>query len=1524
MKITLYLVDRIKKFILPTQISGGFSFDENDLEENKLINIEAKDNHWVLYSTDEVSIIERNTNITDEVVLEEYNFYILQRSGQNYLIYASPIFEDSITSYTYGDDIRLIIGNSPSCNIIYNIPYLTETNIEIIRKDNMLLLKKNNGTIIYVNKIALSQQLYYLKNGDILDIYGFRIIVLPNILIMNNPNGNVVVNDTTTNISHVAINQGDDYNNDEIKNIDLYDKDSYFSKSPRIRRTIETKEIRFDAPPEDGNSEEMPLIYTLGPMLSMGIVSCTMLIGTINSISSGRSQISDSWPSIVSGVAMLLSTLLWPLLTNRYNKKMKKKKSEELLEKYGKYLQEKSKELEEESRLQKDILLENLITIPECINMIKNRNMFFWDKRIEQNDFLVTRLGIGRAKLDVKIQYPEKGFTIDESDLKKEADKTVEKYKYIDNVPVAYSFSKNKITAIMGMKQKSEYFVDNILLQLITFYSYDDLKIVLFTNEENAAHWEYLKYLNHCFNNTKEIRFFSTNTDDIKRITNYLEIELQDRLNADETITKKPHYLLVIDDYSEVKKTNFMKTLVEVDANIGFSTIIIEKKLNKLPSKCVNFIQLGDKESAVMENSYERQEINNFVDEINYSVNMMGVSKILSNIPVEFENSTKQLPDSINFLEMEKIGKVEQLNILNRWNTNDSTESLRAEIGVDENGDYMYLDLHEKFHGPHGLIAGTTGSGKSEFIITYVLSLSINYSPEDVSFILIDYKGGGLALAFENKTTGIYLPHLAGTITNLDKAEMDRTLVSITSESKRRQTIFNEAREKLGESTIDIYKYQKAYHEGKLDEAIPHLFIICDEFAELKSQQPDFMDNLISIARIGRSLGIHLILATQKPSGVVNDQIWSNSKFKVCLKVQDAADSNEMLKRPDAANIKETGRFYLQVGYDEYFALGQSAWCGAKYYPSEKIIKEIDKSVKFIDDTASVIKSIQSGKNNQKVAQGEQLSNILNAIIYVANQIGKKSARLWLPNIDEIILVDDLIKKYGYQKQKLPEAIIGEYDAPELQKQGLLKYNFLSQGNTIVYGNDGTEREMLLSSIIYSTSILYKSEQINYYIYDFGSESLRKFEKMPQVGDIVYTGEEEKVKNLLKLIKKEMLYRKKLLANYGGEYINYINSTSKSENVFPIKAIIINNYESFNELYPNIEDELIPITRDCARYGIILIITMGSISSMSRRLRQNFTNNYSLRLTDSSDYMSIFDSRKKIIPRDMVGRGLFKDNDVHEFQTSSLLRDKQMELEQLKELAKKLQSINTYNVPKVPSLPSYVSYDMIKSSIEKINEVPIGIEREELEITKYDFTLFPSTTISSNRLTNITPFMIDLIKIMHQIKNLNIVVIDMYGYLEPIKTIGVKYINTDYDNEIKKLYQDICEANKNNNSSNKTFCVIYGIEKLTSKLTSKGDLEGFAKEVKRGDNYNLILCEDTKKLKTLDYEDWYTEVKNNTDGIWIGKGISDQYTFRINKITKEMTKDYKNNYAYVISESSAKLIKLLDLEGRIIGDEEDE
>ena len=1524
MKIYLFLNNRLFDFSLPEIVDGSFSFDFDSNEELKLINIEARDSSWVLYSTNDVKIF-LNNGFIESVKLESNSFYILSRNNKKFLIYVTDLLDTKLLTYNYDKNLNMIVGNTTDCNVIYSSEFFRGLLLKIHYVDDKLVVEKGNDSF-YVNSINIKDSRYYINNGDTIVVYGMRIMFFSNFIVINDLT-NVRINEAVVGLKKYVFNSSDPIENIDIKDTDLYSIDAYFSKSPRVRRIIETKEIKLSAPPQPDNNQELPLILTLGPMFTMGISSGVMLVEVIDKIQKKQATVQDSWPSLVSSGAMLLSMLLWPILTNIYNKRLKKKRREEIIKKYSAYLDEKREELRVESKLQRDILIENLITVDECLEIIKNRNVNFWDKRVDQSDFLVVRIGMGQELLDAKVDYPEEGFTIEEDELRKQADKMVADFKYINDVPVGYSLFDNKVTAVMGIsKDKSVNFVNNIILQLVTFYSYEDLKIVVFTNEDNAYCWEYLKYMNYCFTNDKKIRFFSETVESSKDIAEYLNYEISNRVsssgsNRDKKNNFKPHYLVIIDDYSRVKRHEFINTLTESDDDLGFSALIIENRLSKLPSKCNNFISLGVTNSGVLKNSYEKQEQTLFKDEIRYGINMMNIAKILSNIPIEFEGGLYSLPDAVSFMEMEQVGKVEQLNILNRWSNNDSTNSLRAEIGLDENGDLMYLDLHEKYHGPHGLIAGTTGSGKSEFIITYILSMCINYSPDDISFILIDYKGGGLALAFENKAIGIILPHLAGTITNLDKAEMDRTLVSIDSEVKRRQRMFNEARDKLEQSTIDIYKYQKFYHEGRLDEPIPHLFIICDEFAELKSQQPDFMDNLISVARIGRSLGVHLILATQKPSGVVNDQIWSNTKFRVCLKVQDEADSKEMLKRPEAAHITQAGRYYLQVGYDEYFALGQSGWCGAKYFPSDKIVKQVDKSVNFINDCGAFIKSIQASTNNSKVqAQGEQLGAILKLIIKVADKVGKHARRLWLENIPAVIIVDELEKKYNIVSNSYDvNAIIGEYDAPEKQEQGIVKYNYLDDGNTIVYGNDGKERELFLSSLIYSTAKNHTAEEVNFYVVDYGSEQLRRYVTLPQVGGMVFLGEDEKFNNLLKLIREEIKYRKQLFIDYGGEYLNYLKNSGKK---LPLKVIIFNNYDSIYEAYQNLYDDLPELVRDSSRYGIVYIFTANAVNSIPTKIAQNFTNIYAYKLKDVSDYMSVFGVRAKSSPRDFSGRGYLNNGALHEFQTSNIVKDEDMLNDFLTEFIKKQKEINKTNAKKIPTLPSIVKFNDVQTDLIGLKSVPVGINKSSLDIEVMDYTMNVGNVISSTRLQNTEKFIRSLLEEFRIATNNNVIVIDGVKELMLNTSLYPNYYTSDYDKVLENLIKYIDEL-IDKKQQIVGVIVIYGIYKFLSKLDGTGNLEDLLKKLKKYEKISIIIVDDAIKIKKNQYDSWFNDNFVLTDGVWVGKGVSDSSLFNIANFSRELTKEYKNNMGFIISESTPRLIKLIDFVSTE-GDDNDE
>ncbi len=982
MKIYLFLADKLLSYNIPVKVYGSFSFGEENEETENLINIEARDDAWVLYSTDDVDVLKGNER-QDVLPLESNSYYALRKDNKNYLIFVTDAFDESFSVFNYSDKINLVIGNNEECNVRINLNLLNKVVGRITIDAGQIIISQMDVPHVYVNDriVETENGTYTLKNGDQINIYGFRMLVYRYFIMINNPKGIVSINNQTTGLTPYVYLQEEDPQKITVKDRDLYGKDDFFSKSPRIRRLVKKFDMELAAPPKTQDDNVMPAILTLGPAITLLLTSLVRVAESVEELLNGETTFKQCWPTLLTSILMMISSFVWPAVSRKITAKMDEEKRKKNKEKYTAYLLKKQQLLIGEAKLQADIISDNLKTSAKCNELINSSSLNFWDKRIEQNDFLEVRLGIGNQLMNANIQYKKEDFTIEEDELREQADKLIESFKYIHNVPIGYSFLQNKITAIMGFDKKKYGIINNIILQLITFYSYEDIKFIIITNDANKSRWEYTKYLNHCFSNDKSIRFFSTDFEHTRYLSSYFSSIIAQRYQMAASsenggqIPFSPHYVIITDDYYQLKNTDFIKAVTELDVSLGFSLIILESRLSQLPSKCNNFINLRGSQSGILKNSFEGTEPEMFMDEIDYNVDMMKITKKLANIPIAFEEMAKELPNSITFLEMEKVGKVEQLNIMNRWENNNPVQSLKAEIGVDEEGNLMYLDLHEKAHGPHGLIAGTTGSGKSEFIITYILSMAINYSPDEVAFILIDYKGGGLAYAFENKTLGIVLPHLAGTITNLDKAEMHRTLVSIDSEVKRRQREFNKARDMLGESTIDIYKYQRFYKEGKIKDPIPHLFIICDEFAELKAQQPDFMDNLISVARIGRSLGVHLILATQKPSGVVNEQIWSNSKFKVCLKVQDETDSNEMLKRPDAAMLKQAGRYYLQVGMNEIFALGQSGWCGAKYYPSEKIVKQVDKSINFIDDSGIIVKSIQAdnGSNAKVEAQGEQL-----------------------------------------------------------------------------------------------------------------------------------------------------------------------------------------------------------------------------------------------------------------------------------------------------------------------------------------------------------------------------------------------------------------------------------------------------------------------------------------------------------------------------------------------------------------------
>lgn len=1522
--MNLYLFDEheIILFTLPDKKIGNFWM--TDGEGKNVVNIGEKSGEWVLSASNNSRILFGNSYV-EESILKEKNYYLVEKNDRKYVLYVDNIVDNSFKQYSVNSNIEIKIGNAMNNDIVFNSNYVNDIHIVLNYDNGRWNLRRNNNSLVYLNNELVVNDNISVTNGDVINIFGLRIVLVFNVIFINDPFGNVRINNQ--NLSMVQFTVNDQMTEEEILDEPMYKDEDYFLKSPRLRRTIETLDMKIDSPPKKEDQQSIPMIYTLGPMLTMGASSVVNISDTMSKIGAGERELSDSIPSLVVSGAMLCSMLVWPFLTKMYEKRQKRKKEKKRQYKYKAYIGAKKKELADEYNTHMQILEENLLSTEVCYDIILNKKRTLWERKIEQSDFLTVRVGKGIIPFDAKISYHSADFSMDDDELIKMVDKLVEEYSTMSNVPIGYSFTENHITAINGLYPKKIYFVYNILLQMMAYHSYDNLKFVVFTNEKNKKKWKFLRNSMYCFSDDKGMRFFAENTEEMQDVSLYLDKVFQYRKTVSENSNNEKlytyfnsYYMIIIDDIDLARKIDIIDNILEEKRNLGFSLMILEDKLSKLPSQCTNFISIGDKSSGILKNDLVSNTQFSFLDEVSPNFDMNKCVHLLSNLPIYFESEGNKIPDMVTFLEMFGVGQVEQLNSLNRWKENDPTKSLKTCVGMNENCDPFILDLHEKQHGPHGLVAGMTGSGKSEFIITYILSMAVNYSPEEVSFVLIDYKGGGLAGAFENKELGIKLPHIVGTITNLDKTEINRALSSINSELRRRQQKFNEVREATRESTIDIYKYQRMYREGIVDDPMPHLIIVSDEFAELKAQQPDFMDDLISTARIGRSLGVHLILATQKPSGVVDGQIWSNSKFKICLKVQDKEDSQEMIKCSDAAELKNVGRFYLQVGYNEYFALGQSAWAGAPYYPSKEFKKQVDKNIYFINNTGSVYKAIDNSSNKKNLqSQGEELSNVLNYVIDVSNTMNFKLRQLWMDKIPAVIYLNNLFKKYNFTKENyIINPVIGEYDDPSNQSQGVLTLPITKEGNALLYGMADSGRDEFLQGLVYSIISTYNSDEVNLYLLDFGAETLMNFDEAPQVGGVILNSDEERLNNFVKLMVAEINKRKKLFMSYNGNYLDYIKMSGKT---LPNIVILINVVEILTENYLDVFDKLFTIIRDGSKYGINFVMTTTNQNSVRFKVAQSCKQLLCLQLTNEIEYKDILGKTANMVPAKNLGRGLIKLDKVCEFQTAFISSD-ETKLQTIKETMSKLKEYRMNKAKEIPMMPEVIKIDSLIKNYEGINSVPIGIFKEELSKCYYDFSKNVANIISTGELENSKGFVTNLLKVFEKNNTFNKLVIDASNYFEEFN-YNIKLFNSNFKEALTSLkqvddnIQNILTQNQMNIKSIKnipnTCVLVIGIEKFYSKLDEDNkkifkDILSNNKEVSK---INFIFVDVPSSFKKYEYEEWYKNNFDTDDGLWIGFGATQQFVIKMTVQPSKMAA-LENEYGVVIKNGMPKIVKLIN------------
>ena len=637
------------------------------------------------------------------------------------------------------------------------------------------------------------------------------------------------------------------------------------------------------------------------------------------------------------------------------------------------------------------------------------------------------------------------------------------------------------------------------------------------------------------------------------------------------------------------------------------------------------------------------------------------------------------------------------------------------------------------------------------------------------------------------------------------------------------------------------------------------------------------------------------------------------------MRVQDKSDSSDVIKCPDAAFIKQTGRFFLQVGYNEIFILGQAAWAGNKYVATEKLKKNVDTSLDFIDNIGYVVKSVDTETKQELVSNGEELSNIVKYLIKIGNDQNIHPNKLWLDAIPAYINLDNLIKKYNYSKPHFGiETIIGEYDVPNKQEQNLLKLNFLN-GNTLVYGVAGSGKENFITTMIYSSMGLYSPKEVNYYVLEFGSESLRMFNNSPIVGDVILPDDNDKVANLYKFLYKNIDIRKNLFSNYNGSFEYYCKNSGKT---VPSIVVVINNFEAYSETFVDFEEMLQQLTRECVKYGIYFVITVSNPNGIRYKLKSNFSQLFALQQNDPSDYTSILGNVRKMYPSRIFGRGIISLDAIYEFQTA-MVTSKENISDYVREKCSEFLLKYGEKAKPIPVLPNVVTYEDIKDEIDDKNLV-VGIEKNSLNVSKYPIYKNFVNLILTSDIANIEKFTNCMLKQL-ELKPGNIIVINTTDnniiLNNPKKN---RYFGDNFDNVFESLTNYIEEKRKlfvdNNHNPNifeddaKITCIIIGIDAFKNKLkfenSSKfGSLFENSKDLSL---INYIFIDSQDKIKKIEYDSWYKTVVNNTQGIWIGNGISDQFSLKINSVTKELRQEIPDNFCYVIKKGKAELVKYVE------------
>ncbi|MEV8568679.1 FtsK/SpoIIIE domain-containing protein [Streptomyces sp. NPDC051322] len=891
-----------------------------------------------------------------------------------------------------------------------------------------------------------------------------------------------------------------------------------------------------------------------------------------------------------------------------------------------------------------------------------------WERRLTDPDVLKLRIGVGSLPADIELVMG-RGAQFDDEGPQPPR---------LADVPITLPFPELGVVGIAGDRPRTLATARWLAVQAAVLHSPRELGLVVLSSARDAAaEWNWAHWIPHTAPQQGQdcVALVGSDSEAIARRVNELVNELTRRQAAREnqgrmagSLSPDPHILVVLDGARLLRRMPGVPQLLQEGPALGIFALCIDEDERLLPEECRAVVcwtaespsrvrLLGSGLEAVGEVLAD-QVANDWCELLARSLAPVR--------DVSRDDADSALPTAARLLHLIGMPDPTGADIERVWKAGGSTTA--APIGVAADGPFV-LDIRRD--GPHALVAGTTGAGKSELLQTIIASLAVANRPDALNYVLIDYKGGS---AFMDCAR---LPHTVGMVSDLDAHLTERALASLAAELHRREEIL------FNTGTKDIEDYNDTRKLRPELEPMPRLVLVIDEFASLVAELPDFIAGLVDIARRGRSLGVHLVLATQRPAGVVSADIRANTNLRIALRVTDGAESQDVIDAMDAGAIAKStpGRAFVRSGAQSLVGV-QSARIGGRrpatggsgpkatlapltwpmYSRPAPRVAEADDDGTMVTDLAVLVDAIRSG----------------------SEAMGFPAPRSpWLPPLSEHVTIDELAQFEDRSATHSDVAPIGYglTDLPAQQARKPLSIDLVHGEHTMLIGGARCGRSTALRTLGGAIARQTSPLDVHVYAIDCGSNALLPLVRLPHVGAVVNRDEPDRVRRLLDRLLGEIARRQQMLAMEGASSAAEQRAGAAPEDRLPWMVLLLDGWEGFvstfeNYNYGQLIEQLQRIFREGSAVGIKVVMTADR-SGLSGNVASAFADRLVLRFADVNDY-SMAGLQTREVPKDMPpGRALrITDNGVEETQIGLLDADPagQAQVRRLREIAENAQA----------------------------------------------------------------------------------------------------------------------------------------------------------------------------------------------------------------------------------------------------------